>query len=325
MADEMANSMNKLRLTSDEEEIIAISDEGRLEVLESCNLSLIGKFLTCKPYNKMAAKNTIRRAWGIDDAMQILEVGPNLFQFKFLSKFEMERILRGGPWSFDNPLLILQRWKKGMTVGNIKMENASLWVQIWGALLDMISPQVAKQIGGHLSEVEEVEWKKKKDAINFFMCVRVSLPISKPLRRGGFIAGTNGERYWVDYKYERLPIFYHYCGILGHDFKNCAAHYAAEKNGGVGEYQYREFLRAIEGRSRGSASQSTGAKSSSAEGAGHDYMKSANMRGQGMRETTAAEVAGSENPNGIDKETSEILGNMAKISDNEEVGHANIT
>ena len=33
----------------------------------------------CKSFNKMAAKNTIRRAWGVDDAMQILEVGPNLF------------------------------------------------------------------------------------------------------------------------------------------------------------------------------------------------------------------------------------------------------
>ena len=44
-----------------------------------------------------------------------------------------------------------------------------------------------------------------------------------------------------------------------------------------------------------------------------------------MRETTAAQVAGSKNPNGIDKETSEILGNVAKILDNEEVGHANIT
>ena len=63
-------------------------------------------------------------------AMQILEVGPNLFQFKFHSEFEMDRILRGGPWPFDNQLLMLQRWKKGMTVGNIKMENASLWVQI---------------------------------------------------------------------------------------------------------------------------------------------------------------------------------------------------
>ena len=42
-----------------------------------------------------------------------------------------------------------------MTVGNIRLEVASLWVQIWGAPFDMVSPQVVK-------EVEEVEWKKKK-------------------------------------------------------------------------------------------------------------------------------------------------------------------
>ena len=29
--------------------------------------------------------------------------------------------MRGGPWTFDNQLLLLQRWKKGMTVGNIHM------------------------------------------------------------------------------------------------------------------------------------------------------------------------------------------------------------
>ena len=42
----------------------------------------------------------------------------------------MNRIMRGGPWSFDNQLLLLQMWKKGMNVGNIRMESASLWVQI---------------------------------------------------------------------------------------------------------------------------------------------------------------------------------------------------
>ena len=43
-----------------------------------------------------------------------------------------------------------------------------------------------------------------------------------------------------------------------------------------------------------------------------------------MREMVAAQVAGPKNPNGIDKEISEILGNVAKISDNEEAGHANV-
>ena len=74
----------------------------------------------------MAAKSIIRRDWGVDDTMQILEVGPNLFQFKFQFEFEMNRIFKGGPWSFDNQLLMLQQWKKGMTVSNIIMETTSL-------------------------------------------------------------------------------------------------------------------------------------------------------------------------------------------------------
>ena len=97
MTDDVADSMEKMKLTTEEEETIAISDNGRLEAIESCNLSLIGKFLTCKPFNKLETKNTIRRAWGLDESMQILEVGPNLFQFKFQLEFDMTRILRGGP------------------------------------------------------------------------------------------------------------------------------------------------------------------------------------------------------------------------------------
>jgi len=46
-----------------------------------------------------------------------------------------------------------------MTVENIKMEYAFLWVQIWGAPFDMASPQVAKEVGNRIVIVEEVEWK----------------------------------------------------------------------------------------------------------------------------------------------------------------------
>ena len=95
-----------------------------------------------------------------------------------------------------------------MTVGNIRLEAASLWVQIWGALFDMVSPQVAKEVGSRLEEVDEVEWKKKKDDLSMFMRVRMTLPILKPIRRGGFIAGSDGVKLWVTFKYERLPIFF---------------------------------------------------------------------------------------------------------------------
>ena len=128
MADEVINYLENMKLTADEEETITISDEGRRIEIESCTMSLIGKFLTCKPFNKKAAKNTLRRAWGLEDKVQIVEVGSNLFQFKFDTEFDMERILKGGPWSFDNQLLMLTRWKKGMKAENVQLQHAALWV-----------------------------------------------------------------------------------------------------------------------------------------------------------------------------------------------------
>nr|POF11686.1 hypothetical protein CFP56_75415 [Quercus suber] len=64
---------------------------------------------------------------------------------------------------------MLQRWKKGMNVGNIKWTYASLWVQIWGAPFDMASPQVAQKVGNRLGVVEDMERRRKQDDQNFFM------------------------------------------------------------------------------------------------------------------------------------------------------------
>lgn len=130
MVNDVINSLGNMKLTEDEEEVIAISDEGRREEIESCSLSLIGKLLTCKPFNKRAALTSLRKAWGLEEGLQIMEVGSNLFQFKFHEEFDMESVVRGGPWSFDNQALMLRRWQKGMTARNVKFEHVSLWVQI---------------------------------------------------------------------------------------------------------------------------------------------------------------------------------------------------
>lgn len=66
MAEEVINSLEKMTLTLEEEEIIKISEEGLREEIVDCSLSLIGKFLTCKPFNKKAAQNTLKKAWGME-------------------------------------------------------------------------------------------------------------------------------------------------------------------------------------------------------------------------------------------------------------------
>nr|XP_023915393.1 uncharacterized protein At4g02000-like [Quercus suber] len=229
MAEDVIHSLESMKLTAEEEEVISISDECRQEEIESCIQSLIGTFLTCKPLNKRAAQSTLKRAWGLESKVQIVEVGANLFQFKFQTDFDLERVLRTGPWTFDNQVLLLVRWQAGMTACNVRFDSASFWVQIWGAPFDMVSPKVAEEIGSRLGGVEEVEKKLKQDTPSRFMRVKVALPIAKPLRRGAFLEGSSGQRTWVSFRYERLPLLYHYCGLLGHDLKHCVQYYELTK------------------------------------------------------------------------------------------------
>ena len=49
------------------------------------------------------------------------------------------------------------------------MEHASLWVQIWDAPLNMVTPSIAEEVGSRLGIVEEVEKKKNQDDQNMFM------------------------------------------------------------------------------------------------------------------------------------------------------------
>lgn len=64
MAEEVIDSLEHMKLTADEEDVITIPDEGRLADIENCTLSLIGKFLTCKPFNKEQQK-TLSRGHGV--------------------------------------------------------------------------------------------------------------------------------------------------------------------------------------------------------------------------------------------------------------------
>ena len=113
MVEDVIDNMENIKLTFEEEEIIVISDEGRLAEIKSCNLSLIGKFLTCRAFNKRADLSTIRKAWGMNSEFQIVEVGSNLFQFKFQTKFDLSHVLKGGSWSFDNQLFYSRDGSEG--------------------------------------------------------------------------------------------------------------------------------------------------------------------------------------------------------------------
>ena len=85
----------------------------------------------------------------------------------------------------------------------------------------MLFRSVGKDLGnslGHYLEMDKRMWLTEQAR---FLRVRVDIPLNKSLRRGGNILNLDGEKTWVNFKYERLPSFCYACGYLGHDEKHC--------------------------------------------------------------------------------------------------------
>uniref|UniRef100_A0A7N2KXV8 DUF4283 domain-containing protein n=1 Tax=Quercus lobata TaxID=97700 RepID=A0A7N2KXV8_QUELO len=219
MEQAILDGLQNSQLTKEEEESIQISAYSRADLLEECHLSQFGKLLSNRQQNQRALKSTLRSAWKIGSDLRIVDVGNDILQFKFSSRYQMEWVEKNGPWNFANNLLLLCRWKKGMSAANIVFSHSPFWVQVWGVPFELMTEDTARDIGNRIGiflEVDKRSWQADQAK---YMRVRAELPLDKPLRRGGYLDG------------------------LGHDDRHCVAMEMRQ----VTEYQYGDWIRVAGG------------------------------------------------------------------------------
>ena len=128
MDSEFLERIQRMKLTVDEDEAMTVRPAGRQEILEEYSLSLIGQFLTTRSINLRAAKNLLRSMWKLGDDLKIVDVGDRLLQFKFSMESQLSWVWNNGPWCFDDQILALRRWEKGMTARTVSFKHIPIWV-----------------------------------------------------------------------------------------------------------------------------------------------------------------------------------------------------
>nr|POE76871.1 uncharacterized protein CFP56_58073 [Quercus suber] len=211
-------------VTKEEEGHISVAEEDSAQEFEECSLSLFGKLLTDRKQNIRALKNMLRSVWKISPNLKIVEVGGTTFSRSNLSEFQIQWVETNGPWNFENNLLLPKRWERGMTANNINFSHSPFWVQIWGLPFDMMTEKLGRHIGNNLSAFIIADTRSWSADQAKFMRIRVNIPIDKPLRRCGTVISLEGEATQILFRYERLPIFCYYCGVMGHDDRHCTTH-----------------------------------------------------------------------------------------------------
>ena len=157
MEQAILDGLQNLQLTKEEEEQIQVSIRDRAYLLEECALSLFVKLQSNRQKNQRALKSTLKSVWKMGSDLRIVEVGNGILQFNFSSQYQMEWVERNGPWNFDNNLLLLCCWKKGLSTANIVFTHSPFWDQVWGLPFELMAKAIGRDIASRIGTYLETD------------------------------------------------------------------------------------------------------------------------------------------------------------------------
>lgn len=139
---------------------------------------------------------------------------------------------------------------RGEAVKDVKFNRSSFWIQIHGLPTKCQTKEVGMSIDATLGEVEKVDANEKGFCLGSYLRIRVSLDVSVPLCRGRKVRlGEYGLK-WVEFRYERLPIFCYMCGKIDHDERDCLMWIRSNDTPRPDEKQFGPWLRASQDKNQ---------------------------------------------------------------------------
>lgn len=251
--DSLEDMYAKLVLEEDDEEGVIVPNNEI--VVQQQSYVLIGRFLTERNVNFNAMQNVMAFLWRPKEGMEVHDIGGLRYSFTFFHKMDIQKVMDGGPCSFEQATLVLHKLADGEDPCTVKMQNVEMWVQAYDIPKGFISENILKSVGASVGKFVRVDSNTFDGIWKPFVRIGVAINIDKPLKRRMKIKKEGGGWSWINFKYERLGTFCFVCGVLGHSERDCGIVYRNPDK--VIEKTYGVWLRAP---SKNAAKLNTGEK-----------------------------------------------------------------
>ncbi|KAF5471373.1 hypothetical protein F2P56_008182 [Juglans regia] len=238
MEDDLAKQWEGLSLTEKEKEEVLLEKNSSEVVDQYGKFCLLVMIIAEKPVNREAFKSTMAKIWKCESWFKFSEVGMNKFLIEFNKEEDLQKVIKGRPWSFDRWLLCLQVFEGNMSINEVVFNKEEFWVHAYNIPLSSMTYEVGTQIGGCIGRVLTVQVDERGIGWGKFLRIRVEVNISEALQRGVFLSYA-GKKTWIPFKYERLPTFCFKCGVIKHAKSGCLV-----SSLGDSKLQYGAWLRA---------------------------------------------------------------------------------
>lgn len=180
---------------------------------------LVGQVLSLKPICRGGLLKIFKGVWK-DDGLRIGGLGDGRLLFEVSTDAIKNRILRGGPWSFDKSLMVLADANGKGSPTKIPLSIENFWVQIHGLDPEDMTREVGQLAGGCLGQYRWTDLGDKGVCLTNYLRIRVGINVLKPLLCAIKLRINDKARFYK-VRYERLPNFCYICGHLNHVFEDC--------------------------------------------------------------------------------------------------------
>ncbi|GAU47702.1 hypothetical protein TSUD_190310 [Trifolium subterraneum] len=193
-------------LNLDEEEELNFVVGEDIEEQHDLNLCLVGRFVHDRPIRFNSMKACLADVWRPVKGMTVKEATQGLYLLKFFHPLDVEEVLKGGPWTFDNFTLIIDRLKIGVALQDIPLFHVNFWVQIHDVPIGMMLETVGKGLANYIGEFVEYDKNNNTSFWRKYMRVKVRVDVRSPLKIEKKIKLNGGKGGVVKFKGHSPPL-----------------------------------------------------------------------------------------------------------------------
>ncbi|KAL4282238.1 hypothetical protein GQ457_03G016760 [Hibiscus cannabinus] len=240
MADSLLTKLGDLTSTAEEQDAVVVAPDAVAISAEDFASSLVGKVVSPPTVDGSRLIRQFPSIWKDDKVLNISEINPNFFLISFASPANRTNVLKRGPWDFQKYWFTLEQADPNRTIHDYSFLHMCIWVRIHNIPLSLMTTALARVLGASIGKVIMTDTRLVDGNMGEFMRVCVLIDTSKPLRRCVVLSRPDTKASMCPLQYERLPLFCHECGLIGHSVLACPTTPKVEGQ----KFQYGAWLHA---------------------------------------------------------------------------------
>ncbi|KAL4352786.1 hypothetical protein GQ457_06G015250 [Hibiscus cannabinus] len=237
MDSDLLCAMESLHFTEEEAAAVAeIPDE-------NCDSSLwlVGNIISCKQFDGDSIIRIFRSVWKTKNILEMVELQPNFFLIKPSSPGAKDMILKRRPWTVHNDFFSIKSYVPAFATTEYVFHFMTIWVRVYKLPLRAMNRDMGLRLGGTVGTALGVDHRVEGGNMGEFLRILVEVDTRKPLRRCFLLHnGLAKQASPCPLRYERLPDFCYFCGLVGHVLASCPTKSAADDGK---KLQYGSWLR----------------------------------------------------------------------------------